>query len=402
MKKTILLFAFILLSTCGFSQVKQHKSTEKEKYYERIFKERKEPINPTIEQVLEYYNEFFALNEMCDFSPYSDSLFHSNTYSDSVPNGMDFISNWDKYDSLWNEKCTNPKYRIGKVLKSNIIKHEASDKMEVFLYEDSKFEDYWWKTGVWVAISYDKRKTWNYYYSGITQKQPLCLKWYSKLPLIKSDNEIQIEAALMQQVGHYIEPIGFPGYRNIKDGLVLTIDLETLTKDSDGDGLTDIVEAKFFTDPNNPDTDDDGFPDGVDMNPRFSTTRTETTSVVEAILYGNIQFNDSVYVSIDATPSTKEASDETETYLIVSDDPAVWSAQPDSIRIIVLTNQEFERHVGPFENRLSRIYLSPFFRVDNEENAFVCSCDDRKGYSSYYIKKTKKGWKIFLTSRAIS
>lgn len=42
MKKTILLFAFILLSTCGFSQVK-HKSTEKENYYKKLRENLKEP-----------------------------------------------------------------------------------------------------------------------------------------------------------------------------------------------------------------------------------------------------------------------------------------------------------------------------------------------------------------------
>lgn len=401
MKKTILLFAFILICACGFSQV-MHKSTEQENYYKRASEKPKKPVSPTVEQASDYHNDFFAISEIIDFTSYSDSMLYSNTYKDSVPNEMDFISDWDKYDSLWNDKCTNPKYRIGKVLKSNIIKYESTNEMEVFLYEDSMFEDYYWKSGVWVAVSYDKRKTWNYYYTGITQKQPLCLKWYSKLPLVKSNHEIQIEATLLQQVGHYIEPIGFPGYKNIKDGLVLTIDLETLTKDSDGDGLTDIVEVKFFTDSNNPDTDNDGIPDGLDTNPRFATPRTELTSVIEAILDKNIQFNDSIYVGSDASLPIKEASDGTKTRIIVSDDPAVWSAHPDSTRIIVLTKQEFEQYASPFEDRLGRIYFSPFFRVDNEENAYVFSCDDDKGYCSYYIKKTKKGWLIVLTSMAIS
>jgi len=37
--------------------------------------------------------------------------------------------------------------------------------------------------------------------------------------------------------------------------------------DTDGDGLSDDAEADLGTDPNNPDTDDDGFPDGTDTDP---------------------------------------------------------------------------------------------------------------------------------------
>ena len=37
--------------------------------------------------------------------------------------------------------------------------------------------------------------------------------------------------------------------------------------DSDGDGLTDLVEARLGTDPHNPDTDGDGLPDAVDPCP---------------------------------------------------------------------------------------------------------------------------------------
>ncbi len=38
-------------------------------------------------------------------------------------------------------------------------------------------------------------------------------------------------------------------------------------KDTDKDGLPDIVEARLLTDPHNPDSDEDGVPDGEDSNP---------------------------------------------------------------------------------------------------------------------------------------
>jgi len=41
----------------------------------------------------------------------------------------------------------------------------------------------------------------------------------------------------------------------------------TIRRDTDGDGLTDLVEARLGTDPKRPDTDGDGLPDGVDPCP---------------------------------------------------------------------------------------------------------------------------------------
>lgn len=43
-----------------------------------------------------------------------------------------------------------------------------------------------------------------------------------------------------------------------------------LDRDSDGDGLTDLMEARLGTDPHHPDTDGDGIPDGKDRNPLAS------------------------------------------------------------------------------------------------------------------------------------
>ena len=65
-------------------------------------------------------------------------------------------------------------------------------------------------------------------------------------------------------------------YEVVQDGLLLTIDIATLQRDSDSDGLTDIIEKKYYyTNPNNPDTDGDGVPDNLDLNPRRAVPRTE-------------------------------------------------------------------------------------------------------------------------------
>lgn len=50
-------------------------------------------------------------------------------------------------------------------------------------------------------------------------------------------------------------------------GKTFTFTLEELRKDTDGDGLTDLLEARLGTDPKKSDTDDDGLSDGRDANP---------------------------------------------------------------------------------------------------------------------------------------
>ena len=105
-------------------------------------------------------------------------------------------------------------------------------------------------------------------------------------------------------------------YELVKDGLLLTIDMETLRKDSDGDGLTDIEEARFVTDPFNSDTDGDGIADGLDLNPRMSVPRSDKTVVYEYLI--QFCFADTIPLTI---PELCYANEKTRTVRIVTDCP---------------------------------------------------------------------------------
>lgn len=64
----------------------------------------------------------------------------------------------------------------------------------------------------------------------------------------------------------------------------LSFTLAELNKDSDHDGLTDLIEKRLFTDPNDPDTDHDGRKDGVDNNPLAATSPPdETNRLLQAV-----------------------------------------------------------------------------------------------------------------------
>jgi len=60
------------------------------------------------------------------------------------------------------------------------------------------------------------------------------------------------------------------------------IAIDDVERDSDGDGWTDLEEARIGTNPHSPDTDDDGIPDGLDVCPLFA--RPPGTTDADAIL----------------------------------------------------------------------------------------------------------------------
>ena len=64
----------------------------------------------------------------------------------------------------------------------------------------------------------------------------------------------------------------------------LQIPLLEVNRDSDGDGWTDIEEARLETDPHDPDSDGDGMPDGADVCPLYAASKEETERDTTIIL----------------------------------------------------------------------------------------------------------------------
>lgn len=62
---------------------------------------------------------------------------------------------------------------------------------------------------------------------------------------------------------------GAQGARNLQ------ISLLDVNRDSDGDGWTDMEEARLETDPHDPDSDGDGVPDGADVCPLYAAPKAE-------------------------------------------------------------------------------------------------------------------------------
>ena len=372
----------------------QNKSSEEEAYYKnREFKEY-EPLS--MEVFSNYYDDFFKFTNVNDYTPYNDTLYFT-PYQDSV---WHLGSEYRWSDSLWQY--------VGKIDKYRIIKQEKKSNVEAFVYYDGKYENtFFGEPGIWVAYSVDNGETWSYYYTGIVQNQPLFVKWYSSYPLINEQGDLQIEACLLRQTSPFSHPVPTQSYQLAKEGLLLTLDLETLRKDSDGDGLTDIVEAKFRTDPNNADTDGDGIPDNLDLNPRFTSQRTDKSVIYEAVLNGDqipywSEEGEETILPIDAMPETHYAVDTTETILIVTDDPGLQNIQPKLYRVIILTTEEYENELRYFKNDLNDMSFTPLFKVDGKKDTYLFSFNFNTWGASYWVKKTDKGWIIVMTSQWIS
>lgn len=80
---------------------------------------------------------------------------------------------------------------------------------------------------------------------------------------------------------------------------LVRLDVERLVRDTDGDGVRDLLESRLRTDPAEPDTDGDGAPDGNDGNPLTPKHTTagdseEIRQAVFSVLYATSNSQDSI------------------------------------------------------------------------------------------------------------
>ena len=424
----ILAIIFLTLSViafCVFLLVRENEysSKEEDEYYENYWKDFTpfEPLDTAF--ILGFQSKYYEMRESeLIYEPYSSEKY-STPYSDSVYS----IYSSNNYD--WTDVEIE---KIGKIDKTAILKYEKKDSIEAFIYWSYEYERFTFSgepPGIWIAYSENSGEDWNYYYTGITLEQPVFVKFYSQRPLIKEKGKLEIDACLLRQLSAFSHPVPTHSYECIKDGIYLVFDMNIIAKDSDGDGLTDIVEDKFFTDKYNADTDGDGIPDNLDMNPRVNYPRTKKTKIYETILNGDIgnrdmdwafgrlcfkgnntiqYFTDSIETVLDIVTEDKGKKqrvvymEPTETVLIVTDDKDLMGIQPQNYRVIFMTTEEYKNNAKLYNSGLNRIFLSPLFKVDGKRNTYLVSCSIGTGNDKYLVQKMIIGWRIRLLSTTIS
>ena len=425
MKKTlILIFLTIMLCANLFAQKDKYPSKEETEYYNKLG-DNYVPFKPLDTVFISGFKpEYYEIHESeLNYEPYSPEKYLT-PYQDSISKIVDDVhekissivapiyQNSKKLpDSINNvikefyESMFSQIEYIGKVEKYRILKYEKKDNIEAFIYTSYEFEKkfYGGGPGIWIAYSENNGKDWNYYYTGIVQMQPVFVKHYSQRPLIKDKSKLEIDACLFRQTSSFSHPIG-ANFECVKDGIYLVFDINAIAKDSDGDGLTDILEDKLYLDKYNKDTNGNGIPDNLDMNPRVHYPRTEKTRIYEAILDDEIDWDHKREISglLFNENTTYNVTDSTETVFIITDDKDLMGIQPQKYRVIFMTKEEYQNRDKPYNMNQRSMSFSPLFKVDKKRNTYKISHSFGTGGTEYLIRKTKKGWRIELLSVWIS
>ena len=391
----------IIFSANLYAQRNDYPSKEMDKYYKELWRGFRYFFIPkSTVTILCFKPEYYKIEKSkIGYEPYSTERLLTS-YQNSLLERIDT----NAYSTLGIESQIK---RIDNIALPQILKYEKRDSIEAFIYESSKYENlFWGEPGIWIGYSENNGRNWNHYYTGIVQKQPVYIKPYSQRPLIKEKGVLEIDACLLKQLTNFSHPGPGPKYKCVKDGIYVTLDINIIAKDSDGDGLTDIVEDKFYTDKYNNDTNGNGIPDNIDPNPRVNYPRTEKSKIYEAILNNEIVWESSGFISGKGKLIFKEdsiyVSDAKQTTLIITNDKDLMGIKRNKSRVIFMTREEFKKHSKGYSTLLERQSLSPLFKVDGIKDTY--KIDESSGTISrtFLIRKTEAGWTIEIISFAMS
>jgi hypothetical protein len=122
--------------------------------------------------------------------------------------------------------------------------------------------------GYWLLLSRDGRAFGEPLYLGFQSMQPYVLMEQARVPLLAGETlHVEVQVRELDPQSITFPPVGLRSRRSADD-LYIEIPLAVLERDSDHDGLTDLLESRIATNPAVPDTDGDGIYDGADDLPQ--------------------------------------------------------------------------------------------------------------------------------------
>lgn len=124
--------------------------------------------------------------------------------------------------------------------------------------------------GFWLSVS-TADGPWSHVYLGFADHRPFTPRERSKVPLLDAKNVVRIEVdeAPIDDTTLSFPPVCTRAPTK-RSGIFLETTLAKLELDTDGDGLSDLVEARMLLDPKSKDSDGDGIVDGIDATPRLA------------------------------------------------------------------------------------------------------------------------------------
>jgi len=254
----------------------------------------------------------------------------------------------------------------------------------------------------WILHSRDGGATWEEpLYTGLREQMPYVVVPSSRLPLLAGDH-LNIEVMVRELDP---ESITFPPVmlrtKREAHGLSLEMPWEALRRDSDGDGVTDLVEERLGTDPYKRDTDGDGIDDGKDGLPQVALAgkRNAESDALAALLREFYLGAGKLVVGLaqseeERNACVKRASILGPQTLFVVGDRATFGAIDIHRRVIVFTRRElelYEKKFGPTFAAEMHVF------VNHAGTKAVITDNEQWRGDTYALRKTKKGWVVKST-----
>jgi hypothetical protein len=391
----LLLYSFNLLG----QEEEEYPSAEETEYYQS---KKYPPSNKKVsKKVVKRYNLPYlkvrkSKNETNHFSSVWDRTPYQEVYHllrDSCASIARQTNSWGKSYYSCIEYVDSLQYstRIADVPLANILRVDDNNNPGILLYTKRTLEHR--NLGYWIKILQDG--LWKDYYTGLTANHYFYFKPNSTINFQLENDKLQIEGAKVRLTEQEVLPFGAPKFEPVQDHLIIELDLAQIIRDSDGDGLTDILETKYGTNPKSIDSDKDGIDDLDDKNPLSIKSDSPIIDIYNYLI--NNPSDSCLIVEGKRGDCQSEPNLESEMdYLIVSDIPELKSISPEFNRLIILTTDEFEEYSQANPISLERLYLTPIFKVDNANDTYKVSIGGSGWDYEYIIKKLKNGWLITL------
>jgi hypothetical protein len=186
---------------------------------------------------------------------------------------------------------------------------------------------------------------------GFAMLRPYVVVANDALPTLDGDVlQLAVEVRQVDDSSITFPPVAMRPSRTARDKMI-RCSLATIFRDTDGDGLTDVEEARLGTDAADPDTDGDGLSDAADPAPLGAVA---PTTVEEA-------------VQVSAFQQLVDKELDGQLLVMVGDEPRL-ALEHVSFRLLQLRNEEFKA----YERRWgSRVRLSLKVKVTGPDTADV-------------------------------
>jgi hypothetical protein len=254
--------------------------------------------------------------------------------------------------------------------------------------------------GYWVVHSRDGGNTWREYYTGLRPNMPYVIAPASRLPLLAGDR-LQIEVSIeeLDTASITFPPVDLRLLRK-QSGLFLDFPIAELTRDSDEDGVTDLLEEHLVMNPRDADSDGDGIADDHDAVPQvaFGGAPSDETAVIAAALAPFQLGGGRIVTGIAEGPAAAESACDIRTSLIGSSvlfvvaDPAVFAPLAIDRRTIVLSQDEldaYSKKFGPtYAAHIDHLIIS------RDGKRAILELNQSWAGETYLLRKTEDGWTI--------